>query len=224
MRIENPDQYDGNTEYVKMIIFGQSGSGKTTFCSNAGKSMVVDLEKGLGKNRPHRTVIEEYTDFEKFIQLMKGEKYTSFFDTVAIDSLNELVEIVIRDVVLSLEVKRIYNDQLTQGDYGLIAREVNKLVRKLINELGPFYHLIFTCAENPTSYEGEQKNLSLVGKVLPTTLPRIMDIVGCAFTKGNEHFLTVGNSSFAFGKNRYGLSPNPLPLNFDHLINLISEV
>lgn len=223
MIIQNPEDYDNSTDNLKILIYGQSGSGKTTFCASDPNVMVVDLERGLGKNKPFRTIIEDFSDFDKFISQMLRDEFIKKFDTVAIDSLNELIEIVIRDVVLKLEVKRIYNDQLTQGDYGLIAREVNKLVRRLINELGPLYNLIFTCAENPISYEGEQKTLSLVGKVLPTTLPRLMDIVGCAFTKGDNHYLTIANSSFAFGKNRFGVGPQPINLSFQSLLESISN-
>jgi len=50
-----------------------------------------------------------------------------------------------------------------------------------------------------------------------------MDIVGCVFTKGNDHLLTINNSSFAVAKNRYGVSASPFPSTYQDLINKISE-
>lgn len=227
MKIQTPNQYEDEINNLKCIFYGQSGSGKTTLLSSFPEPLVIDLEGGLGKNRPTRLIIENYADFEVLIDKLKTETFTSRFQTIGIDSLNELIEVLIRDEILTYDTKRIYNDQLTQGDYGKIARDIGKLIRRFILELSPFYHLVFTCAENQISYEGEQRTLSIVGKVLPVMLPRLMDIVGCVFTKGNDHYMTIGNSSFALGKNRYGVSSTPFKISkndgYDQLVNTISD-
>jgi hypothetical protein len=70
------------------------------------------------------------------------------------------------------------------------------------------YNLIWTCAETPLSYQDEQRQPSIVGKMLPATLPRLMDIVGCMYTAKDQHILTITSSSFAYAKNRYGISGN----------------
>lgn len=230
MKIQSPDQYVNQTDHLKCLFYGQTGSGKTTLLSDFPNPFVVDLEYGLGKNKPYRATIDNYSDFEQLLKLLQTQDFTENFDTIGFDSLNELVELHIRDIILDKEkikANRLYEDQLTQNDYGKIARDINRLVRRINSELSPFYHLVFLCAEQNLTYQDQQRNMSLTGKVLPETLPRLMDIVGCVFTKGSEHFLTINNSSFAVGKNRYGVDANPIPLkrpnSYQNLINKISE-
>lgn len=226
MKIQTPDQYSQQIDNLKCLFYGQTGAGKTTLLSNFPNPFVVDMEYGLGKNKPFRATIDHYDDFDKLITILQTEDFIERFDTIGFDSLNELVELHIRDVILDKErikANRLYEDQLTQNDYGKIARDINKLIRKIIAELSPYYSLVFLCAEQNISYETQQRNLSLVGKVLPETLPRLMDIVGCVFTKGNDHLLTINNSSFAVAKNRYGVGASPFPSTYQDLINKISE-
>lgn len=226
MKIQSPDEYQQQVDHLKCIFYGQTGAGKTTLLSDFPYPLVVDMENGLGRNKPYRATIDNYSDFDGLISQLQTPDYTQNFETIGFDSLNELVEIHIRDVILDKEkikANRLYEDQLTQNDYGKIARDINRLIRKIISELSPFYNIVFLCAEQSISYEGQQRNLSLVGKVLPETLPRLMDIVGCVFTKGNEHLLTINNSSFAVAKNRYGVNAAPFPSTYQDLINKISE-
>lgn len=226
MKIQSPTQYTNSIDNLKCLFYGQTGSGKTTLLSNFPNPFVVDMEYGLGRNKPFRATIDHYDDFEELIELLQTQDYIDHFQTIGFDSLNELIEIHIRDVILDkdkIKANRLYEDQLTQNDYGKIARDINKLVRKIISQLSPFYNLVFLCAEQNISYDTQQRNMSLTGKVLPETLPRLMDIVGCIFTKGNDHLLTINNSSFAVGKNRYGVNANPFPSTYQELINKISE-
>lgn len=230
MKIESPNQYTNQVDYLKCLFYGQTGSGKTTLLSDFPNPLVIDMEYGLGKNKPYRVTLDNYNEFDKLIQLLQTPDYIDNFETIGFDSLNELVEIHIRDVILDKEkikANRLYEDQLTQNDYGKIARDINKLIRRIFKELSPYYNIVFLCAETPISYEGQQRNMSLTGKVLPETLPRLMDIVGCVFTKGNEHYLTINNSSFAVAKNRYGVDATPIKLvknnSYQSLIDKISE-
>ena len=223
MKIESPDQYQQSIDNLKCLFYGQSGAGKTTLACSFPNPLIIDLEGGLGKNRPYRVLLDEYKDLDTLISTLQDEKYFNAFDTIVIDSLNELIEVLVRDEILAYQTKRIYDDQLTQGDYGKIGRDIGKLVRKMMAELSPYYNLVFLCAENPLSYEGEQRSYNMTGKMLPAILPRLMDIVGCVFTKGNDHLLTINNSSFAIGKNRYGVPATPFACNYDELLNQISE-
>lgn len=227
MKIQAPSQYETEVGNLKCIFYGQTGAGKTTLASSFPSPLIIDLEGGLGKNRPYRATIEKYSEIEELVQALKTQSFKDKFKTVCIDSLNELVEILIRDEVLTYETKRLYSDQLTQGDYGKIGRDIPRLIRKMIYELGDHYHLIFLCAENQISYEGEQRSISVVGKMILEQVPRLMDIVGCVFTKGNDHLLTINNSSFAIGKNRYGVSAAPFKFDkdngFEKLLEKISE-
>lgn len=229
MRLIHENELDDREEYIKMLLYGQSGSGKTTFACSWPNVVLIDLERGRGRNKPKLTVeIEKYSELNVLITHLKDNPdYYNNYETVVIDSLNEMIELVISDIVLGYELKsgRPYDDQLTQSDYGKINREIMKLVRTMIRDLSGIYNLIFICGENQQSYQDEQKQLALLGKVLPINLPRLMDIVACSFTQKEQHIITISNTSFAYAKNRYGVSGKDgfIKPSYDNLINVISE-
>jgi predicted GTPase len=60
------EQQVDRDEYVKCLIYGQSGAGKTTFSCTFPNTILIDFEKGKGKNKPAlQVIIEEYTELEK---------------------------------------------------------------------------------------------------------------------------------------------------------------
>lgn len=221
MKLTPENEQDYLEEHPKILIYGQSGAGKTTFSCSFPNVVLLDLENGLGMNRiKMRVTVDSYNEIESFFSYVK--KHSDEFETIVIDSLNELIEVVIRDVVLGFDMKRPYGDQLTQSDYGKIAREVNAFTRLLFNTF-PEKTIILTCAEASIQYEDQQRTFSITGKVLSETLPRLMDIVGCVFTAKEKHLITVANSSFAYAKNRYGLTSKPFEPTYDAFIEIMER-
>jgi hypothetical protein len=227
MKILTESQQSDSNDYLKILLYGQSGSGKTTFACNFPNAVLFDFERGRGKNKVALQLIpDKWQEIEEFInRLENDERFINSYETVIFDSLNEMIDFITEDVVLGYDAKRQYGDQLTLTDYGKINREIMKFIRSTIKRLGDKYHLIFICAENPITYQDEQRQPSLLGKVLPVSVPRLMDIVGCTFLQKETHYLSIASTSFAYAKNRYGISGNKgiLKPNYSSLIELISD-
>ena len=81
-----------------MLIYGASGAGKTTSLKTApGKTLVVSMESGLLsiKDADNLTAIEvkEASEIEEIAQLL--ENGTLEYDTVCLDSITEMSEILL---------------------------------------------------------------------------------------------------------------------------------
>jgi hypothetical protein len=83
-------------QYVNMLVYGQSGAGKTTLCSTIDNIIILSAEGGLlslPEGIPYleiKTVEDLYEAYE-FITEGEGKEYT----TVALDSITEIAEVVL---------------------------------------------------------------------------------------------------------------------------------
>jgi phage nucleotide-binding protein len=85
-------------KHAKVLVFGPSGTGKTSFAAGAPKPLVVDVEKGgiSIKNHyaPGTVKVLEYKSFYQVEELVKylNEGHPAFDDveTLVIDSMSEL--------------------------------------------------------------------------------------------------------------------------------------
>lgn len=209
MKITPINELENIEEYYKILLYGQSGSGKTTFACDFPKCILVDLEKGRGINYPDLHVtVDSFQELKKFIEMVISSEKFSPYETLIIDSLNEMIEMIIRDVVLGYEAKRPYDDQLTMSDYGKINREVMLFLRNIFDNLSHKMNIIITCGEQPLKYQDEQRQPQMIGNVLPVSIPRLMDFVICTFTEKDNHYLSMANTSRAYAKNRIRISGN----------------
>jgi replication-associated recombination protein RarA len=78
-------------KFVKMLIYGPAGIGKTRFCSTANKPLFLDCEGGLlsviDKDVDYIPIKEWKSVQDVFLELITGKLD---YDTIIIDSLTEL--------------------------------------------------------------------------------------------------------------------------------------
>tara|TARA_R110002126_G_scaffold160038_1_gene307560 strand:+ start:71 stop:739 length:669 start_codon:yes stop_codon:yes gene_type:complete len=85
-------------QYVNMLVYGQSGAGKTTLCSTIDNIIILSAEGGLlslPEGIPYLEIqtVEDLYEAYEFITTGEGKDYT----TVCIDSLTEIAEVVLAD-------------------------------------------------------------------------------------------------------------------------------
>ena len=86
--------------YVNGLVYGESGVGKTTLCGTAPNPLIISVEGGLlalsGKSLPvfeidNRAQINEVHEWLKLSDEAKN------FDTICIDSLSEIAEVLLSE-------------------------------------------------------------------------------------------------------------------------------
>ena len=83
---------------IKVLVYGRSGMGKTTLCGTAPEPLIISAESGLMPLRGRRIpVIEVKTikDVQEAFDWLSASKDASYIQTVCLDSLSEIAEVVL---------------------------------------------------------------------------------------------------------------------------------
>lgn len=177
--------------FIKSLIYGPSGAGKTTFSATAPNPIFASSEKGLLSIRhlnPQFVEINSLQDLKNLYNFLKNEKHD--FETCVIDSITEINDIIKSEI----ETKNKRNMQLQ--DWGILQKEIKDILRKF-RDLP--MHIIFLAQE--TTEKDEEKIVkylpSLNGKSA-TEIAYYMDTVGYCFIDklGNRKVATSPHNNF----------------------------
>jgi adenylate kinase family enzyme len=99
---------------AKILVFGASGAGKTTLCATApGKTLIISMEAGLLsiKDKDNVTAIEvkEASEIEEIAQLLESGKLD--YDTVCLDSVTEMSEILLASEKLEVKTQDVHMER-----------------------------------------------------------------------------------------------------------------
>lgn len=110
--------------FVKLLVYGQAGSGKTTLIPSLPSPIALSAEAGLlsirGADIPYIEIFDMATLREAFQWLIESEEAKAF-ESIAIDSLSEIAE-----VVLAAEKKTAKDPRQA---YGAMQDQIADLVR-----------------------------------------------------------------------------------------------
>lgn len=222
---------------LKVLLYGVSGTGKTTMAATFPKPLFLDLESGLRSTLRVGSVlrypsdptedVKEYSQVVEFYKLVKNMKNPPF-ETIVIDSLNELQVLVTQNVVSRFKrVKRQYDDQLTMADYGKANRDFMKVIRLFLKLP---YHIVFTAIASQRDPGDEETQLfpKFVGKQVGPDLQRMMDMIGYCHAKRmkdgrSEHYVSFHITPQYVAKDRMGIVSRDIPNNFDSLVGSVAD-
>lgn len=182
--------------FVKALVYGASGAGKTYFAGTAKKAIFASAEGGLlsiadktpdfAEIHSMRDLLELYNHLHKELAAGKCQ-----WDTVVIDSISE-----INDVIIG-EIEKKTGRKMQIQDWGELAQKIKKVLRDFRNL--PM-NVLFIAQEAP------EKDGDKIKKIVPmlsgksaTGIAYFMDIVG---------YMKVEND----GVRRIITAPDPLLL------------
>lgn len=166
-----------NPREVKFLVYGDSGAGKTVFSSTWPKPIFLDIDKGMASvtRQVHRKKIDNWDQLDAAIlTLVMNDGYG--FETIVVDSLNELQAICMANVLKKYpNIRRSYNSLASQADYGKMLSDFDKTVRVLRSIP---VNVVFIAQVAPREYETDQVQPQLIGKSTSRNLARMMDVIG----------------------------------------------
>ena len=186
-RIKTPNELV-EQQGAKLLVYGESGGGKTTLCQTApGKTLVVSMESGLLsiKDAPNLDAIEvkEAFEIEQIAELLENK--TLDYDTVCLDSVTEMAEILLsQEKAKSKDPRRAY---------GEVIEVMIKTMRRF-RDLP--MHVVFIAKQSRERDESSgmfHYQPMMVGAKLPTQIPYFFDevLVLRTFDDENEEGKTV---------------------------------
>lgn len=145
-------------KYYSIIIYGKSGTGKTTIATRENNAFIIDInedgtqvtEQGFVKSaKDYQAFKEAIVNIEKIV--LAGRAIGKKVDVIVIETAQKLREITL-NYVLAKHKKKVARIQ----DYGETAKLVTNMIRYLLglkNKLG--VHIILTGHEG---INGDDKN------------------------------------------------------------------
>jgi hypothetical protein len=222
----------------KILVYGDSGSGKTYFAGTFPDPLFLDLEDGMRSLLPLKRDIKRYPknpahniteldQVKEFYKIVKGIKPdTAPFKTIVIDSLNELQILVLENSIRTTQTTRIYDDQPTQGDYGKLARDMQTLVRLFIKLP---YNIVFIAGAKEREFAEDKVLPMFLGKKTGPDVRRIIEQVGYCYTRQQnkdqpaEHVIAFGDNPAFIAKDRTGKLSRPIPNTYEAMMNVVNR-
>jgi hypothetical protein len=222
----------------KILVYGDSGSGKTYFAGTFPDPLFLDLEDGMRSLLQLKRNIKRYPknpaqnitsldEVRAFYQIVKNIKPdVAPFKTIVVDSLNELQILVLENSIKTTQTTRIYDDQPTQGDYGKLARDMQTLVRMFLKLP---YNIVFIAGAKERDYPEEKILPAFLGKKTGPDVRRIIEQVGFCYTKQAskeqpaEHVVAFGDNPAFIAKDRTGKLARAIPNTYEAMMSVVNR-
>ena len=184
-KLKPPDE---QPKYFKMLIYGPSGHGKTTFMGTAPDNIIIDIEDGLASLANHPDFISDslqvfpYKSFESLevviSKFMEQPEELKHLKTMSIDSVSDLhkrglAETVERDWKRSPTLNNRYVATTEQ------QMENNERIRRLVSSLRDLpMNLILTAHDRTIEPKNRAaKTFPDFSEKLANTIAGIVDVV-----------------------------------------------
>ncbi len=164
-------KFSPKTHKIKAVIYGGSGSWKTSFWGSAPKPIFASAEGWLLSIQhlgPEYVDIKSIEDLASLLTYLKTQKHD--YQTIVIDSITEISEIIKADI------QRRSGKQMEQRDWGVLSKKIRDI---LVGFRNLDMHVLFIAQEK---YE---KDESTIIKIFPSLngksadeIAYFMDIVG----------------------------------------------
>lgn len=180
-------------DQVKLLVYGASGVGKTVLCSTAPSPIIISAEKGLLSLAHKDVAVVEIHSIKELQQaydiVKKGE-----WETVCLDSLSEIAEVVLA------EYKGLVSDG--RQAYGQLNDEMTKIIRQF-RALDK--NVVVTAKElKDESGSTTYSRPSMPGKTLTGSVPYFFDLVLFMKSTKDKRVLYTKDSFTFNAKDRSG--------------------
>ncbi|RLD03099.1 MAG: AAA family ATPase [Chloroflexota bacterium] len=224
MAIKIKSTKDVHANGIKVVLYGQSGTGKTVMASTAPSPIIISAEKGLlslaGQDLPYIEV-KSIEDIGEAYKYCVGADY----ETIIIDSLSEITETVLTQFKKTMIAESSSGKIDARQAYGKIAESIGALIRNFRDIEGK--NVVFIAKER--RMEDEESGIVtfepyMPGKVLPFNLPYLVDEVFCLMIgKKDERIVQTNADRKRPCKDRSGKLDAKEPADFSAIFNKIKE-
>lgn len=209
---------------IKMLIYGQSGIGKTTLALSASnKTLLFDFDGGI--NRVDYALIGE-------TMTVQVKSYQDFLDVIASPEINEFDSFVfdtggkMLDYMGEYIIANNYKMKTSNGSLSLKGYQERKTIFvQLIRRLSTMNKNLIFVAQRESRTEGEEtRYIPQFGGSNYDAIVTELDVVGYVEAQGRKRTITFDPTSRSDGKNTCNLpSIIEIPLLIDEQGNKIKE-
>lgn len=126
---------------VKIVVYGLAGMGKTTLCATCPNPIILSAESGLlalaRMNLPYLNITSLAELREAFLWFRNSAEPRQHFQTICLDSLSEIAE-----VVLTNSKSKVKDGRMAYGD---MIEEMGKVIKEFRDIAG--YHVYMSAKQ-----------------------------------------------------------------------------
>lgn len=201
---------------IKILIYGQSGIGKTTLSLSISKNpLLFDFDQGINRvdfKVLGNTSTVQVSSYKDFLDVINNEDLTPF-DAVIFDTGGKMLDFMSEYIIQSDYKLKNKNGMLTLQGYGVRKCEFLAICKR-INTMGK--DVVFV-AQRETKTEGEEtRYIPQFGGSNYDALVTELDVVGYLEANGRVRTITFDPTSKNDGKNTCNL---PSVINIPELFN-----
>ena len=165
------------TKYVKCLVYGESGIGKTTLAKTCPKPLIISSEKKMmslqGENIPV-ALIENHNDLQEILDNIKTNPKFQKFETIVLDSISDICE----SILIYFQKNPKDGNNHAQAPYGWMIDVINPILKELIQKIDKNVYVIAKVKCLNDEFTGINKWMpSAPGKQLAPNLPYLFDFV-----------------------------------------------
>ena len=165
------------SNFVKCLVYGRAGVGKTVLSDTAPKPLIISAESGLlslqDKNIPV-IMINNHEDLEEAYEFITTNKKAKGFETIVLDSISDIAEAVLA----YFKANPIDGNIHPQAAYGAMADVLMPLIKKFRDLPGRHVYFIAKSKRVKDDFTGITSWMpSMPGQQLGPALPYLFDFV-----------------------------------------------
>lgn len=173
-----------NPDIAKIMIYGESGAGKTRFASTFPSVIFADIDKGMSSvtEQVSRVGIDDLERMKVLYKYLAAGEHS--YETVVIDTLNEFQRVAMRATVEDFPmIRRSYEDLPSMSDYGKMLHDFLELTRDFI---ALPMRVVLLAQVNSRQFDTDVLMPQLVGKNSAREISRKMDVIGYIYKSEKE--------------------------------------
>ena len=195
--IKKPNELNVQTR-IKMLIYGQAGTGKTTLALSAPNPLLIDFDGGVNRvNYAHLKDTVQVSQYEDLLNVLNNEDLSAY-DTIIIDTGGKMLDSMAAYLIKGDSRLGRRNGMLTQNGYGQRKAEFAAVV-KLINSKNK--DVIFIAHRQTVNDGDDIRYVPLFGGSNYDSLVTELDLVGYLEANGRQRVITFDPTSRSDGKN-----------------------
>jgi len=194
---------------LKFLFYGESGVGKTRLASTFPSPVFLDTEGGLASVVQEVDFIRITTAKEAWQALAEVRNLPN--ETIVVDSITKLQQILVESTVMDFPNKRPYDLVPTLQDYGKVLFEFQLYLNQL---MAIPKTLVLIGVNTAKAYDEDIIQPALTGRMTAKSVCAAMDIIGyCTKVQKEDNviYLTIFNLATHVTKDRTGRLPQAIP-------------